>query len=200
MSTAPSAADVKQLREKTGVGIMECKGALKEAEGDFDKAVEILRKKGIAVAEKKSSRATKEGSITSYIHMGGKIGVMVEIGCETDFVAKNDDFKEFSRNVAMHIAAANPLYLTREEVPADYIAKEKEIFSEQIKDKPANVIEKIVEGKVDKMMSEVCLMEQKYVKDDKLSIKDYLTETIARIGENMIIRRFVKYTLGEESK
>lgn len=200
MSTAPSAADVKQLREKTGVGIMECKGALKEAEGDFDKAVEILRKKGIAVAEKKSSRATKEGSIASYIHMGGKIGVMVEIGCETDFVAKNDDFKEFSKNIAMHIAAASPMYLNREQVPADYIEKEKEIFVEQIKDKPANVIEKIVEGKIDKMMSEVCLMEQKYVKDDKMSIKDYLTETIARIGENMVIRRFVKYALGEEEK
>jgi elongation factor Ts len=200
MSTAPSAADVKMLREKTGVGIMECKSALSEAAGDFEKAVEILRKKGIAVAEKKSSRATKEGAITSYIHMGGKIGVMVEIGCETDFVAKNDDFKEFSKNIAMHIAAASPLYLTRDDVPAEYIAKEKEIFSEQIKDKPANIIEKIVEGKVDKMMEDICLLDQKYVKDDKQTIKEYVTATIARIGENIVIRRFVKYTLGEEIK
>ena len=200
MSTAPSAADVKMLREKTGVGIMECKSALSEAAGDFEKAVEILRKKGIAVAEKKSSRATKEGAIASYIHMGGKIGVMVEIGCKTDFVAKNDDFKEFSKNIAMHIAAASPLYLTRDDVPAEYIAKEKEIFSEQIKDKPANIIEKIVEGKVDKMMEDICLLDQKYVKDDKQTIKEYVTATIARIGENIVIRRFVKYTLGEEIK
>jgi len=199
MSTAPSAQDVKQLREKTGVGIMECKGALRESGGDFDKAVDILRKKGIAVAQKKSSRATKEGAVTSYIHMGGKIGVMVEIGCETDFVAKNDDFKEFSKNIAMHIAAASPLYLDRDAVSAEYIAKEKEIFTEQIKDKPDNIREKIVQGKIDKMMEEICLLDQKYVKDDSKTINEYLTETIARIGENIVLRRFVKYTLGEES-
>jgi elongation factor Ts len=197
MKTAPSAADVKQLREKTGVGIMECKGALAEADGDIDKAVDILRKKGIAVAQKKASRATKEGAITSYIHMGGKIGVMVEIGCETDFVAKNDDFQAFSKNVAMHIAAASPLYLSRESVPAEYIAKEKEIFADQIKDKPENIREKIVAGKIDKMMEEICLLDQKFVKDDSKTIQQYLTEAIARIGENIVIRRFVKYTLGE---
>ncbi len=195
----PKASDVKVLREKTGVGIMECKNALKEANGDFDKAVEILRKKGIAVAQKKASRATNEGRITSYIHMGGKIGVMVEVGCETDFVAKNDDFIEFTKNIAMHIAAANPAYLSREDVPADYIEKEKSIFMEQIKDKPENVKEKIVSGKVDKMMEEICLLEQKYVKDDKLKVKDYVTEIIAKIGENIAIRRFVRYALGEKS-
>ena len=195
-----SAEAVKELREKTGVGIMECKNALKETNGDFEKAIESLRKKGIAVAQKKASRATKEGRIASYIHMGGKIGVMVEVGCETDFVAKNDDFIEFSKNVAMHIAASSPQYLSREEVPAEYIEKEKEIFSGQIKNKPEHIIEKIVQGKVDKMMEEICLLDQKYVKDDKMTIGEYLTETIARIGENMIIRRFVRYALGEDGK
>ena len=193
----PTAADVKDLRQKTGVGIMECKNALKEANGDIDKAVEILRKKGIAVAQKKASRATNEGRITSYIHLGGKIGVMVEIGCETDFVAKNEDFITFTKNIAMHIAAANPSYLCREEVPAEFIEKEKAIFFEQVKDKPQNIQEKILEGKIDKLMEEICLVDQKYVKDDKMKIKDYVTEVITQIGENIIIRRFVRYALGE---
>ena len=197
MSISISSGDVKALREKTGVGIMECKEALKEAQGDQEKAVEILRKKGIAVAQKKSGRATKEGLVASYIHMGGKIGVMVELACETDFVAKNDDFKVFANDIAMHIAAAQPLYVSSDEVPSDYIEKEKEIFKEQLKDKPDNVVDKILEGKVSKMMTEICLLDQPYIKDDKKSIRDYLTETIARIGENIVIRRFTRYVLGE---
>lgn len=200
MSNAPSAQAVKQLREKTGAGIMECKSALVESNGNEEKAIETLRKKGIAVAQKKSSRATKEGLIHSYIHMGGKIGVMVELGCETDFVAKNSDFQAFATDIAMHIAAANPLYLAKEDIPADFIEKEKDIFKEQLKDKPENVMEKILEGKVAKIASEVCLLEQAYIKDDKISISDYLTATIARIGENIVIRRFVRYALGEENK
>ena len=198
MSNAPTAYAVKQLREKTGVGIMACKGALKESNGNLEKAVEILRKKGIAVAQKKAGRATKEGRITSYIHMGGKIGVMVEIGCETDFVAKTDEFKEFSQNVAMHIAAARPQYLSPDDVPQDFIEKEKEIFKAQIKDKPENVIDKIIQGKVNKQLEEICLLEQPYVKDDKMKVKDYLTSVIAKIGENIVIRRFARYELGED--
>ncbi|MBU1862351.1 MAG: translation elongation factor Ts [Candidatus Omnitrophica bacterium] len=199
MSNAPTAEVVRQLREKTGVGIMECKRALTESAGDIEKAVEILRKKGIAVAQKRAGRATKEGLISSYVHMGGKIGVLVEIGCETDFVAKNDDFKKFSQNIAMHIAAANPQYLSRDEAPSSFIEKEKEIFSEQIKNKPAHVIDKIIQGKIDKRMEEICLLDQKYIKDDSMTINDYVTNMIARIGENMVIRRFVRYGLGEES-
>ena len=200
MSNAPTADAVKQLREKTGVGIMECKHALKESKGNFEKAIEILRKKGIAVAQKKSGRATKEGRITSYIHMGGKIGVLVEIGCETDFVAKTDDFKEFSQNIAMHIAAAHPQYLSPDNVPQDFIDKEKEIFKAQIKDKPPHIVDKIIQGKVNKRLEEICLLEQPYVKDDKMKVKDYLTSIIARIGENIVIRRFARYELGEDIK
>ena len=197
MTKAPSADIVKELREKTGVGIMECKHALTEAAGDMEKAVEILRKKGIAIAQKKASRATKEGRISSYIHMGGRIGVMVEIGCETDFVAKNKDFAEFSQNIAMHIAASNLQYLSPEDVPAAFLEKEKEIYREQIKDKPAQVIDKIVDGKVAKRLEEICLLEQPYVKDDSMKIKEYVTSVVARIGENIVIRRFVRYELGE---
>ncbi len=198
VSNATSAEAVKQLREKTGVGIMDCKNALKESNGNFEKAIEILRKRGIAVAQKKANRATKEGRISSYIHMGGKIGVLVEIGCETDFVAKTDDFREFSQNIAMHIAAVRPQYLLPDEVPSDFIEKEKEIFKEQVKNKPANVIDKIIQGKIDKRMEEICLLEQTYVKDDKMKVKDYVTSVIARVGENIAIRRFVRFELGEE--
>lgn len=199
MGSAPTASDVKALREKTGVGMMECKSALIEANGDMEKAVEVLRKKGVAVAQKKAGRATKEGRIESYIHMGGKVGVMVEIGCETDFAAKNEDFGEFAKNIAMHIAAASPQYLSPEDVPQDFIEKEKEIAKEQLKGKPEHVLDKILEGKVAKICEEICLLEQPYVKDDKLKVKDYLTNTIAKIGENMVIRRFVRYALGETS-
>jgi len=198
MTSAPTAGIVKQLREKTGAGIMECKNALKETGGNLEKAVEVLRKKGITIAQKKSGRATNEGRIASYIHMGGKIGVLVEIGCETDFVAKNDDFKDFSQNIAMHIAAAQPHYVSADDVPASFIEKEKEIYREQVKNKPAHVIDKILDGKIAKCCEEICLLEQPYVKDDSVKVKDYMTSIIARIGENIVIRRFVRYELGEE--
>ncbi len=191
---------VKNLREKTGAGMMDCKKALTEAGGDFDKAVELLRKKGLAAAEKKAGRQASEGIIASYIHMD-KIGVLLEVNCETDFVARTDDFKQFVKDVAMHIAAASPRYLKREDIPEDVINKEKEIYKEQIKNKPEHVIEKIVEGKLEKFYSEVCLLDQVFVKDPegKKKIKDLLTEMIAKLGENIIIRRFVRYQLGEES-
>ncbi|RME64109.1 MAG: translation elongation factor Ts [Nitrospirae bacterium] len=190
---------VKQLREQTGAGMMDCKKALTEAGGDFDKAVEILRKKGIAQAEKKAARQTSEGIIGSYIHMD-KIGVLVEVNCETDFVARNDEFKAFVKDLAMHIAAASPKYLDRESVPQEVIEKEKEIYRDQIKDKPANVVDKIVEGKLEKFYEANCLMEQVFIKDpeQKKKIKDLLTEMIAKIGENIKIRRFVRFQVGEE--
>jgi len=203
MSTAPSAADVKQLREKTGVGIMECKGALKEAEGDFDKAVDILRKKGIAVAEKKSSRATKEGSITSYIHMGGKVGVMVEINCESDFVARGEEFQQLVKDVAMHVAAVDPKYIRREEVPEEEVNKERSILMEQLKNdeknakKPEEVLKKIIEGRLNKFYEEIVLSEQAFVKDPSKSIGELVTEKIASIKENITIRRFTRYKMGE---
>ncbi len=191
---------VKNLREKTGAGMMDCKKALTEAEGDFDKAVELLRKKGLAAAEKKAGRQASEGVIGSYIHMD-KIGVLLEVNCETDFVARTDDFKEFVKDVAMHIAAASPRYLSREDIPEDVINKEKEIYKEQIKNKPEHVVEKIVQGKLEKFYSEVCLLDQVFVKDPegKKKVKDLLTEMIAKLGENIVIRRFVRYQLGEES-
>ena len=189
---------VKQLREQTGAGVMDCKRALGESKGDVAKAVEILRKKGIDTAGKKSSRETKDGLITSYIHMGGKIGVLLEVNCETDFVARTADFNNFVKDVAMQIAAASPLYVNRDEVPAEWIAKEKEIALVQIKDKPPQVAEKIVQGKVDKRIQEICLLEQNYIKDDKQTIKDILTAIIAKTGENIIIRRFVRFELGEK--
>ncbi len=191
---------VKNLREKTGAGMMDCKKALTEADGDFDKAVELLRKKGLAAAEKKAGRQASEGVIASYIHMD-KIGVLLEVNCETDFVARTDDFKQFVKDVAMHIAAASPRYLKREDIPEEILNKEKEIYKEQIKNKPEHVIEKIIEGKLEKFYSEVCLLDQVFVKDPegKKKIKDLLTEMIAKLGENIIIRRFVRYQLGEES-
>ncbi|NOX21195.1 MAG: translation elongation factor Ts [Nitrospirae bacterium] len=191
---------VKNLREKTGAGMMDCKKALTEAEGDFDKAVELLRKKGLAAAEKKAGRQASEGIIASYIHMD-KIGVLVEVNCETDFVARTDDFKQFVKDVAMHIAAASPRYVKREDIPEEVINKEKEIYREQIKGKPEHVIDKIVEGKLEKFYSEVCLLDQVFVKDpeQKKTIKELLTELIAKLGENIVIRRFVRFQLGEES-
>ncbi len=193
---------VKTLREKTGAGIMECKSALKEANGNFDKAIEILRKKGIASASKKIGRTAAEGLIEAYIHAGNKIGVMVEINCETDFVARTSDFKMFAKDIAMQIAAANPLYIDRESVPAAVIEKEKEIYVEQSKasGKPAPVIEKMVQGKLDKFYKEVCLLEQSYIRDPNVVIGDLLKSMIAKVGENIIVRRFVRYQIGETSK
>jgi elongation factor Ts len=192
---------VRTLREKTGAGMMECKKALTESNGDFERAVSLLRQKGLASAEKKAGRVTSEGIIGSYIHMG-KIGTMVEINCETDFVARTEDFKELVKDISMHIAAANPSYISRDEVPQDVIESEKEIYRVQIKDKPQHVIEKIVEGKLDKFYTDTCLVDQIFIKDteQKKKIKDLISDNIARLGENIVIRRFVRFQLGESAK
>jgi elongation factor Ts len=195
---AISASAVKELREKTGAGMMDCKKALAETGGDFEKAVDFLREKGLASASKKAARTASEGLIGSYIHMD-RIGVMVEINCETDFVARTDDFRGLVKDVAMHIAAASPLYLSREDVPQDVVEREKDIYRAQVMNKAPQVVDKIIEGKLDKFYSETCLLDQVFVKDPdgKKKIKDLLVEKIAKLGENMIIRRFVRYQLGE---
>lgn len=197
--TEISAAMVKQLREKTGAGIMDCKQALSQCEADVEKAIDFLRKKGLATAAKRAGRATSEGTIASYIHMGGKIGVMVEVNCETDFVAKNDDFQEFAKNIAMHIAATNPVAVNEEDVSKEIVDREKEIYRGQAKElgKPENMVDKIAEGKLKKFFKESCLMEQTYVRDPNLAIKDVLNELISKIGENISIKRFARYQIGE---
>lgn len=194
-----TAAMVKQLREKTGSGMMDCKKALAENDGDMDKAIDFLRKKGLATAAKRAGRATTEGVVQPYVHTGGKLGVMVEVNCETDFVAKSDDFQEFAKNVAMHIAATNPIGITPEDVPAETLDREKAIYVDQAKQtgKPDNVIEKIVEGKMNKFLKENCLMQQAYVRDPDITIADLLNELIAKIGENISIKRFVRFQIGE---
>jgi len=190
---------VKKLREKTNAGIVACQKALRESGGDIDKAVEILRKQGVALASKKAGRAAKEGRIESYIHLGGgKIGVLVEINCESDFVARNDDFRAFAKDVAMQVAASNPLYLNREDVPEAAIKKETEIIKAQLTGKPAGAMDKIVEGKLAKFYEDACLMEQPFIKDPSMKVKDVLTSMIAKIGENIVIRRFARYQVGEE--
>ncbi len=196
-----TAEQVKELREKTGVGIMDCKKALKECAGDTEKAVDYLRKKGIATAKKRGGRTASEGQVASYIHAGGKIGVMVEINCETDFSGKTDDFTEFARNVAMHIAATNPIAVDREGIPGDVLERERAIYVSQAKDsgKPEKILDKIVDGKMNKFYSEACLLEQPYVKNPDITIQDLLNEMIAKTGENIVIRRFTRYQLGEES-
>ena len=188
---------VKQLREKTNAGMMDCKRALAEAEGDLAKAETILRTKGIASASKKASRATKEGIVASYIHLQGKVGVLVEVNCETDFVAKNENFRVFVKDITLHIAAAHPLYVSREDVPGKLIEAEREIYKAQVKGKPANVTEKIVDGKLDKFYSTVCLLEQGFIKNPDVTIKDLLSAKIAELGENIVIRRFTRYLVGE---
>ena len=193
-----SAALVKELREKTNAGMMDCKRALAEAKGDLAAAEDVLRKKGIASAGKKSSRVAKEGAVASYIHLQGKVGVLVEINCETDFVAKNDIFRDFVKDVTLHIAAAHPLYVSREQVPEKLILAEREIYAAQVLGKPANILEKIVDGKVEKFFSTVCLLEQPFIKNPDLTIKDLLTSKIAELGENMVIRRFTRYMVGED--
>jgi len=197
--SAISAGMVKQLREKTGAGIMDCKEALTVCEGDVSKAIDFLRKKGLATAQKRAGRAMSEGTIQSYIHMGGKIGVMVEVNCESDFVAKNDEFVEFARNIAMHIAATSPVAITPEGVPEDIVNKEKEIYTAQAKEmgKPEKMIDKIAEGKLNKFFKENCLMNQQYVRDPNMTISDLLNEQIAKIGENISIKRFSRFQLGE---
>jgi elongation factor Ts len=194
----PTASNVQLLREKTGAGMMDCKKALVETGGDIEKAIEFLRKKGMASADKKAGREAKQGAVSSYIHGGGKIGVMVEVNCETDFVARNENFQAFCRDVAMHIAAANPRYLSREQVPAEIIEKERAIFMDQAKasGKPEAVISKIVDGKIEKFYEEICLLEQSFVKNPDQKIQDFLKETIAKLGENMLINRFIRFELG----
>ncbi len=190
---------VKELRAKTGAGIMDCKQALKDCEGDAEKAVDFLRKKGLATAQKRSSRETAEGVVQSYIHMGGKIGVLLEVNCESDFVAKNDDFQEFSKNVAMHVAAINPLGLKKEDIPEEVIERERAIYKEQALEmgKPEKMIEKIIDGKIEKFYKDSCLMSQAYIKDPKISIEDLLNSLIAKIGENIKIKRFARFQIGE---
>jgi elongation factor Ts len=185
---------VKQLREKTNAGFMDCKRALTEAGGDLDKAETLLRTKGIASAGKKSSRATKEGIVASYIHLQGKVGVLVEVNCETDFVAKNEGFRAFVKDITLHIAAAQPLYVSREEVPAATVEAERVIYAAG---KPDNVVAKIVQGKLDKFYSTVCLLEQGFIKNPDLTIKELVASKIAEIGENIVIRRFTRYSVGE---
>jgi elongation factor Ts len=194
-----SANQVKELREKTGAGMMDCKKALAESGGDFTKAEELLRKKGLSAAAKKSARAATEGAVASYIHMGGKIGVLVEVNCETDFVARTDGFQSLVKDIAMQIAAASPQWVRREEVPPEVVAKELEIAKEQMRDqkKPEAILEKIAQGKLEKFYEQTCLLDQLFVKDDKKKIHEVVTEAVAKIGENIQIRRFVRFALGE---
>lgn len=187
---------LKELRETTGAGMMEVKSALDEAGGDKDKAVEILRKKGALKIAKKADRVANEGIVESYIHAGGRVGVLLELNTETDFVARTDDFKALAKEIALHIAAANPLYVNIEDVPEEVLEKEKEIYKEQVKDKPENIIDQIVQGKVAKYYEEACLMEQPFVKDPDKKIKDIIAEAVSKLGEKIAVRRFVRYNLG----
>jgi elongation factor Ts len=196
MSTTITAQQVNDLRTQTGAGLMDCKRALVETSGDVEAAITILRKKGAASAAKRADREAKEGLIESYIHVGGKVGVLVEVNCETDFVARNDDFKALVRNIGMHIAAANPLYVTRDQVPEADVNAEREIAAAQVAGKPPAAVQKIVEGKIEKFYSSIVLLDQPYVKVPEKSIKEILTEAIAKTGENIQVRRFVRYQLG----
>ncbi|MDX1775319.1 MAG: translation elongation factor Ts [Desulfobulbales bacterium] len=192
---------VKELRDKTNAGMMDCKKALAETEGDMEKAVDLLRQKGLAVAQKRAGRSTSEGVVQTYIHAGGKLGVMVEVNCETDFVAKTDDFQNFARDVAMHIAAMNPIAVKREEISEDLVNREAAIYKEQAIDagKPEEIAEKMVTGKLDKFFSEVSLLEQKFVKNPDLSIQDLLNDLIAKMGENITVRKFARFQVGSDS-
>jgi elongation factor Ts len=197
--TAISAAMVKELRAKTGAGIMDCKEALGACDGDMDEAVDHLRKKGLATAAKRAGRTLSEGLVQSYIHTGGKLGVMVEINCETDFVARSEDFQEFAKNIAMHIAATNPVGIRAEDVPPEVVAREKEIYRAQALEmgKPEKMLDKIADGKLNKFFKDNCLLDQAYVKNPDITVGDYLNQLIARIGENITIKRFVRYQIGD---
>lgn len=199
MATAISAGMVKELRERTGAGMMECKNALAEANGDMERAIDILRAKGAAKAAKRAEREVKEGAIGSYVHMGGKIGVLVEVGCETDFVARNEAFQTLVRDLAMHVAAAAPLALSAEGIPADLVERERGVYLEQVKNegKPEKMWDKIVEGKLNKFYKESTLLEQPFVKDPDKTVKELITEVAAKTGENIVVRRFVRFALGE---
>lgn len=198
--TVITADMVKELREKTGAGMMECKKALQESNGDFEKAITVLRQKGLASASKKAGRTASEGLIFSYIHMD-RIGVLLEVNCETDFVARTEDFRNLVKDIAMHIAAANPVYISREDIPVEVIEKEKEIYRAQITGKPPQVVEKIIEGKLEKFYNDTCLLDQTFIKDpeQKTKVKDLITEMIAKLGENIVVRRFARFQLGEKS-
>lgn len=191
---------VKKLREQTGVGILECKKAIGEANNDFEKAVELLRKKGFEKAKSKASRATNQGAVGSYIHSNYRIGVLLELGCETDFVAKNEDFLALEKEICMQIAAMNPQYISEKDIPQEVIEKEKDIYREQMKNsgKPDNIIEKIIEGKLKKFHTEVCLLKQSYFKEEKKTIEDLIAEKIHKLGENITVKRFIRYQVGEE--
>ncbi|GAB6271460.1 MAG TPA: elongation factor Ts [Syntrophaceae bacterium] len=193
---------VKELRTKTGAGMMDCKEALAAVDGDFEKAIDFLRKKGLSAATKRSSKAAKDGTIASYIHMGGRIGVMVEINCETDFVAKTADFQTMARDIAMHIAASNPLYVRPDEIDADALNREKEIYRSQLREekKPEKIWDKIIEGKLKKYYEDVCLVEQKFVKNQDITVGTLISNMIAKTGENIVLRRFARFQLGEEIK
>jgi elongation factor Ts len=197
MSVQITASMVNELRQKTGVGLMDCKRALVESEGDLEKAITALRKKGVSTAEKKAGRAASEGLIEQYIHMGGKVGVLIELNCETDFVAKTDDFKALAKDICLHVAAANPLFLTRDEVSKEVTSKERDIALGQAEGKPPQAVEKIVEGKLDKFYSQICLIEQPFIKDPAKTIKDLINEKVIQLGENIVIRRFSRYQLGQ---
>ncbi len=199
MASSVSAEMVKKLRDRSGAGIMDCKEALTECAGDLEKAADYLRKKGLATARKRAERVTAQGVVQSYIHMGGKIGVLVEVNCETDFVAKTDEFVEFARNIAMHIAASNPLGVLPEDIPEALLAREKQIYRDQALEagKPENMVEKIVEGKMNKFFKESCLMNQLYVRDTNLTISDVLNDMIAKTGEKITINRFARFQVGE---
>lgn len=195
------ASMVKELREMTGAGILDCKEALKATEGDVERAIDYLRRKGLSAAAKRTGRATQEGLVEAYIHTGGKIGVLVEVDCETDFVAKSQDFKDFVRNLAMHIAATNPFCIRREDLPSEIVEKERDIYREQVLEsgKPEKVIDKIIQGRMEKFYKEVCLLEQLYVRDPEITIQDLVNQMIAKLGENLAIRRFTRYQLGVET-
>jgi len=194
-----SAAQVKELRERTGAGMMDCKRALEECGGDMEKAIEYLRKKGLATAAKKAGRVAKEGLVHAYIHGGGRIGVLIEVNCETDFVAKTEEFRQLVHDLAMQVAASRPEYISREDVPEEVINKEKEILTAQAlaEGKPQNIVEKIVEGRLEKFFKEVCLLEQPFIKDMEKTVKNVITEAIARLGENIVVRRFARFEVGE---
>jgi elongation factor Ts len=197
-----TSAMVKELREKTGAGMMDCKEALTVGKGDFEAAIDYLRKKGMSAATKRSSKAAKDGTISFYIHMGGRIGVLVELNCETDFVAKTDDFQTLARDIAMHVAASNPLYVRPEEIPQAALEREKEIYKSQLAEekKPEKIWDKIIEGKLKKYYEEVCLVNQKFIKNTDITIETLINNMIAKTGENIVIRRFARFQLGEELK
>jgi len=197
-----SSAKVKELREKTGTGMMDCKEALTAAGGDFEKAIDILRKKGLSAATKRSSKVAKDGAVASYIHMGGRIGVLVEINCETDFVAKTEDFQTMAKDIAMHIAASNPLYVRPDQIPPEALNREREIYRSQLREekKPEKIWDKIIEGKLKKFYEDVCLTEQKFIKNTDINVETLVNNMIAKTGENIIIRRFARFQLGEEIK